>query len=165
MLPVAVDQLLMLSRVRSISKFIAAVRTSAIDAKNKPVGFQGDFTLDKRVVIFQSGTSAKKPDSRPRIGMCLGTSCRGRDRSGGAHKPTLARTSCDQMGSGQIERKETKRCDRESLVLWPPARKPKQLELVSEMTEWSKRNRPGFSHARERFASRPLTISDSGAVS
>jgi hypothetical protein len=35
------------------SNFIAAVRTSAIDAKNKLVGFQGDFTFDKRVVTFQ----------------------------------------------------------------------------------------------------------------
>ena len=40
---VAVDQ----------TNFIAAVRTSAIDAKNKPIGFQGDFTFDERVVIFQ----------------------------------------------------------------------------------------------------------------
>ena len=43
---VAVDQ--------SKSNFIAAVRTSAIDAKNKLVGFQGDFTFDERVVTFQS---------------------------------------------------------------------------------------------------------------
>ena len=44
---VAVDQSLK-------SNFIAAVRTSAIDAKNKLVGFQGDFTFDERVVTFQS---------------------------------------------------------------------------------------------------------------
>ena len=43
---VAVDQ--------SKSNFIAAVRTTAIDAKNKLVGFQGDFTFDERVVTFQS---------------------------------------------------------------------------------------------------------------
>ena len=43
---VAVDQ--------SKSNFIAAVRTSEIDAKNKLVGFQGDFTFDERVVTFQS---------------------------------------------------------------------------------------------------------------
>jgi hypothetical protein len=43
---VAVDQ----SRIN----FIAAVKTSAIDAKNKLVGFQGDFTFDERVVAFQS---------------------------------------------------------------------------------------------------------------
>ena len=43
---VAVDQ--------SRTNFIAAVRTSAIDAKNKLVGFQGDFTFDERVVTFQS---------------------------------------------------------------------------------------------------------------
>ena len=43
---VAVDQ--------SRSNFIAAVRTTAIDAKNKLVGFQGDFTFDERVVTFQS---------------------------------------------------------------------------------------------------------------
>ena len=43
---VAVDQ--------SRTNFIAAVTTSAIDAKNKLVGFQGDFTFDERVVTFQS---------------------------------------------------------------------------------------------------------------
>ena len=43
---VAVDQ--------SVTNFIAAVTTSAIDAKNKLVGFQGDFTFDERVVTFQS---------------------------------------------------------------------------------------------------------------
>jgi len=36
------------------SNFIAAVKTSAIDGKNKLVGFQGDFTFDERVVTFQS---------------------------------------------------------------------------------------------------------------
>ena len=39
---------------RSRTNFIAAVRTTAIDAKNKLVGFQGDFTFDERVVTFQS---------------------------------------------------------------------------------------------------------------
>jgi hypothetical protein len=43
---VAVDQ--------SRSNFIAAVTTSAIDAKSNLVGFQGDFTFDERVVTFQS---------------------------------------------------------------------------------------------------------------
>jgi hypothetical protein len=43
-----------LSRERSRSNFIAAVRTTAIDAKNKLVGFQGDFTFDERVATFQS---------------------------------------------------------------------------------------------------------------
>ena len=43
---VAVDQ--------SKSNFIAAVRTSEIDAKNRLVGFQGDFTFDERVLTFQS---------------------------------------------------------------------------------------------------------------
>jgi spore coat protein A len=47
---VAVDQLPMQSK----STYIAAVRTSDIDAKNKLVGFQGDFTFDERVVTFQS---------------------------------------------------------------------------------------------------------------
>jgi len=43
------------SRVQaSRSNFIAAVTTSAVDAKNKLVGFQGDFTFDERVVTFQS---------------------------------------------------------------------------------------------------------------
>ena len=43
---VAVDQ--------SKSNFIAAVKTTEIDAKNKLVGFQGDLTFDERVVTFQS---------------------------------------------------------------------------------------------------------------
>ena len=49
---VAVDQLPTLSRAQSKSNFIAAITTSAIDAKNKLVGFQGDFTFDERVVTF-----------------------------------------------------------------------------------------------------------------
>ena len=36
------------------TNFIAAVQTSAIDANNKLVGFQGDFTFDEGVVTFQS---------------------------------------------------------------------------------------------------------------
>ena len=36
------------------SNFIAAMTTTDIDAKNKLVGFQGDFTFDERVVTFQS---------------------------------------------------------------------------------------------------------------
>jgi hypothetical protein len=36
----------------SKSTFIAAVKTTAIDAKNKLAGFQGDFTFDERVVTF-----------------------------------------------------------------------------------------------------------------
>ena len=40
--------------VDSKSNFNAAVRTTAIDAKNKLIGFQGDFTFDERVVTFQS---------------------------------------------------------------------------------------------------------------
>jgi hypothetical protein len=36
------------------TNFNAAVRTTAIDAKSKLVGFQGDFTFDERVVTFQS---------------------------------------------------------------------------------------------------------------
>jgi len=36
------------------SNFIAQVTTTVIDAKNKLVGFQGDFTFDERVVTFQS---------------------------------------------------------------------------------------------------------------
>jgi len=39
---------------QSMTNVIAAVTTSAIDAKNKLVGFQGDFTFDERVVTFQS---------------------------------------------------------------------------------------------------------------
>jgi hypothetical protein len=39
---------------KSTTNFIAAVTTSAIDGKNKLVGFQGDFTFDEREVTFQS---------------------------------------------------------------------------------------------------------------
>src|SRR4029079_13322668 len=39
---------------QSMTNFVAAVTTSAIDAKNKLVGFQGDFTFDERVVTFQN---------------------------------------------------------------------------------------------------------------
>src|SRR5207344_2246500 len=38
---------------RSKTSLIASVRSSDIDAKNKLVGFQGDFTFDQRVVSFQ----------------------------------------------------------------------------------------------------------------
>ena len=38
----------------SKTNFVAAVMSSAIDGKNKLVGFQGDFTFDERVVTFQS---------------------------------------------------------------------------------------------------------------
>ena len=38
----------------SVTNFVTAVKTSAIDEKNKLVGFQGDFTFDERVVTFQS---------------------------------------------------------------------------------------------------------------
>ena len=37
-----------------VTDFIVQVTTTAIDAKNKLVGFQGDFTFDERVVTFQS---------------------------------------------------------------------------------------------------------------
>ena len=37
-----------------VTNFIVQVTTTAIDAKNKLVGFQGDFTFDERVVTFQS---------------------------------------------------------------------------------------------------------------
>ena len=39
---------------QSKKDFVAPVTTSAIDGKNKLVGFQGDFTFDERVVTFQS---------------------------------------------------------------------------------------------------------------
>jgi len=39
---------------QSRTNFTAAVTTSEIDATNKLVGFQGDFTFDERVVTFQS---------------------------------------------------------------------------------------------------------------
>jgi hypothetical protein len=52
---VAVDQLRTPSRVQaSKSNFIATVKSSAIDAKNKLIGFQGDFTFDERVITFES---------------------------------------------------------------------------------------------------------------
>jgi hypothetical protein len=37
-----------------VTNFILQVTTTAIDAKNKLVGFQGDFTFNERVVTFQS---------------------------------------------------------------------------------------------------------------
>jgi hypothetical protein len=37
-----------------VTNFIVQVTTTAIQAKNKLVGFQGDFTFDERVVTFQS---------------------------------------------------------------------------------------------------------------
>jgi hypothetical protein len=36
-----------------VTNFIVQVTTSAIDGRNKLVGFQGDFTFDERVVTFQ----------------------------------------------------------------------------------------------------------------
>jgi hypothetical protein len=44
---------------RAKGNFTAAVTTSAIDGKNKLVGFQGDFTFDERVVTFQSAPVQK----------------------------------------------------------------------------------------------------------
>ena len=38
----------------SYNNFIAQVTTSAIDAANNLVGFQGDFTFDERVVTFDN---------------------------------------------------------------------------------------------------------------
>jgi hypothetical protein len=56
---VAVDQLRILSRVQSMSNSIAAMKTTAIDARNKLVGFQGDFTFAEGVATFQSETIRK----------------------------------------------------------------------------------------------------------
>ena len=39
---------------RSMSNFAAPVTTSAVDASERVVGFQGDFTFDERVVKFAS---------------------------------------------------------------------------------------------------------------
>jgi len=39
---------------KSKTEIVAPVTTTAIDAKNNLVGFQGDFTFDERVVSFQS---------------------------------------------------------------------------------------------------------------
>jgi hypothetical protein len=39
---------------QSRSNFIAAMKTSPIDATNKLVGFQGDLTFDERVITFES---------------------------------------------------------------------------------------------------------------
>ena len=50
---VAVVELPELAVDQSKNNFIAEVRSSAIDARNKLVGFQGDFTFDERVVTFQ----------------------------------------------------------------------------------------------------------------
>ena len=43
----------------SVTGFIAQVTTTTISAGDKLVGFQGDFTFDKRVVTFQSGPVQK----------------------------------------------------------------------------------------------------------
>jgi hypothetical protein len=51
--PVAAVSLPEIAVDRTRSHFIAAVRTTAIDAADKLVGFQGDFTFDERVVRFQ----------------------------------------------------------------------------------------------------------------
>jgi hypothetical protein len=48
---IAIDQ--------TMSDFIARVTTTDIDAKNRLVGFQGDFTFDERVVTFQSDSVQK----------------------------------------------------------------------------------------------------------
>ena len=77
---VAVDQ--------SKSNFIAAVRTTAIDAKNKLVGFQGDFTFDERVVTFQSEPVQKAGITGGNWNVS-GNVLPGRDRSGRcAYRPT-----------------------------------------------------------------------------
>ena len=52
--PVAEVSLPEVAVAQARSNFIAAVRTSAVDAKNRLVGFQGDFTFDERAVTFQS---------------------------------------------------------------------------------------------------------------
>ena len=52
--PVAAVALPKVAVDASVTDFIVQVTTTAIDAKNKLVGFQGDFTFDERVVTFQS---------------------------------------------------------------------------------------------------------------
>jgi len=52
--PVAEVSLPEVAVAQARSNFIAPVRTSAVDAKNRLVGFQGDFTFDERAVTFQS---------------------------------------------------------------------------------------------------------------
>ena len=39
---------------QSKRNFLAAARTTDLEAKNKLVGFQGDFTFDERVITFQN---------------------------------------------------------------------------------------------------------------
>ena len=70
------------------SNFIAAVRTTDIDAKNKLVGFQGDFTFDERVVTFQSEPVQKAGITGGNWNVS-GNVLAGRDRSGRcAYRPT-----------------------------------------------------------------------------
>ena len=45
---------------RSMSNFTAPVTTSAVDASERVVGFQGDFTFDERVVKFDSNEPVEK---------------------------------------------------------------------------------------------------------
>ena len=54
--PVTVDTLSLPSVAIDafVTNFIVQVTTTAIDAGNRLVGFQGDFTFDERVVTFQS---------------------------------------------------------------------------------------------------------------
>ena len=74
---------------QSVTNFIAQVTTTAIDAKNKLVGFQGDFTFDERVVTFQERAGAESWTHRPAIGTYRGTFCLERDRSGRcAYRPS-----------------------------------------------------------------------------
>ena len=51
---VALVELPRVTADQSRSRFVAAVTASSIDAKDKLVGFQGDFTFDERAVTFQS---------------------------------------------------------------------------------------------------------------
>ena len=82
------------SRCSSIQgdNFTAPVKTTAIDAKNKLVGFQGDFTFDERVVTFQH-QPVRKAGLPPGTGTCRGTFCRDLARSGRCAYPLIRTTS------------------------------------------------------------------------
>jgi len=73
---------------RSMSNFIAAVKTSAIDANNNWLDSRVISLLTKEWSPFKA-SRCKKPGSPKALGMCRGTFFREQDRSGRyAYRPT-----------------------------------------------------------------------------
>ena len=110
---------------QSKSNFIAAVTTSAIDAKNKLVGFQGDFTFDERVVTFQSPPVQKAGIPPAAIGTCRGTFCLGAgpDQEA-AHIGLLERFYAALSGSGtlfELRMTRVSKVDHSTPLIWAAA--------------------------------------------